>query len=69
MSTPDISRRSPRAWRTSTYSDANGGHCVEVATEPHATAIRDTQNRHHTTLTIPNHEWHAFLHHAKHDAF
>lgn len=63
MTTSDFSSA---LWRTSSYSDINGGHCVEVATTPTHTAIRDTKHRHHTTLTFPTHEWHALIHSIKH---
>lgn len=33
-------------WRTSTYSGANGGNCVEVATSATTILIRDTTQSH-----------------------
>jgi hypothetical protein len=31
-------------WRKSTYSDGNGGQCVEAADTPGAVLVRDTNN-------------------------
>jgi Domain of unknown function (DUF397) len=31
-------------WRTSSYSGANGGNCVEVASPGGAVAVRDTKH-------------------------
>lgn len=31
-------------WRKSTYSDGNGGNCVEAADGPGAVLVRDTKN-------------------------
>ena len=43
MSTPDLSRA---VWRKSTRSDANGGACVEVASNlPGIVAVRDSKDR------------------------
>lgn len=48
------------SWHTSSYSNANGGHCVEVAEGP-TTHVRDTQNRGQAHLTVSAHEWDALL--------
>jgi hypothetical protein len=48
-------------WRKSTYSDANGNACIEVATAPHSVAVRDTTNRYGATLSVPLAAWTAFL--------
>ena len=47
-------------WRKSTYSDANGGACVEVATSD-AVMIRDTTNRCGFILSVPAAAWTEFL--------
>lgn len=47
-------------WRKSTYSDATGGQCVEVASADGVT-IRDTANRDGFTLTVSTSAWTAFL--------
>lgn len=47
-------------WRKPTYSDANGGACVEVATGD-AVKIRDTANRDGVTLSVTAGAWSAFL--------
>jgi hypothetical protein len=47
-------------WRKSSYSDANGGACVEVATSD-AVTIRDTANRGGITLSVTAGAWSAFI--------
>lgn len=32
------------AWRKSSYSSDTGGNCVEIATQPHRIAVRDSKN-------------------------
>lgn len=47
-------------WRKSSYSSANGGACVEVATTD-AVLVRDTTDRGGFTLSVPAAAWKAFL--------
>ena len=47
-------------WRKSSYSDANGGACVEVAVSD-VVMIRDTTNREGVTLTVNASAWSAFV--------
>jgi hypothetical protein len=47
-------------WRKSTYSDGNGGACVEVASAS-VVAVRDTTNRDGVTLEFPAETWAAFV--------
>ena len=46
-------------WRKSTYSDANGGSCVEVASG-NVILVRDTADRDGATLSVPAHAWQRF---------
>jgi Domain of unknown function (DUF397) len=46
-------------WRKSSYSDATGGNCVEVACIE-VVAVRDTQDRDGATLAIGASAWAAF---------
>jgi len=48
-------------WRKSSYSDANGGDCVETASTDGAVMIRDTAHRGGFTLGVPANAWMAFL--------
>jgi hypothetical protein len=48
-------------WRKSTYSDANGGQCVETASADGAVMIRDTTDRGGFTLDVSANAWTAFL--------
>ncbi|HUC27842.1 MAG TPA: DUF397 domain-containing protein [Streptosporangiaceae bacterium] len=47
-------------WRKSTYSDGNGGECVETASDAGMILIRDTTDRDGVTLAIPAGAWRAF---------
>jgi hypothetical protein len=46
-------------WRKSTYSDANGGNCVEVASAE-VIAVRDTKDRDSRALAFTADAWEAF---------
>ena len=48
-------------WRKSTYSDANGGACVEVTDDAGAVLVRDTTNRDGGTLAITSAAWEKFV--------
>jgi hypothetical protein len=48
------------SWRKSTYSQANGGSCVEVASAG-IVLVRDTTDRGGVTLGVPAGAWTAFL--------
>ena len=48
-------------WRTASYSRANGGECVEVASAANAVMVRDTKNREGGTLSVPAGAWRAFI--------
>jgi Domain of unknown function (DUF397) len=47
-------------WRKSTYSDATGGNCVEVASDA-AVMVRDTTQHDGVTLQFSPSAWAAFL--------
>jgi hypothetical protein len=47
-------------WRKSSYSGANGGQCVEVASAD-GVAVRDTTNRDSVTLEFPAGAWSLFV--------
>ncbi len=47
-------------WRKSTYSDANGGDCVEVADATGVVLVRDTTDRDGGTLAFTADAWRAF---------
>ncbi|HEY0933722.1 MAG TPA: DUF397 domain-containing protein [Trebonia sp.] len=48
-------------WRTSTYSNANGGNCIEAASDG-TVLVRDTQNRDGGTLAFTADAWARFTH-------
>ncbi len=49
-------------WRKSTYSDANGGACVEIAGDTgNVVRVRDTTNRDGGTLAFTSDAWGKFL--------
>ena len=47
-------------WRKSSYSDSNGGDCVETASRSGAILVRDTTNRDGGTLAFTGDAWKAF---------
>jgi hypothetical protein len=48
-------------WRKSSYSNGNGGDCVEVADlDGGARAVRDSKNPHGPALMFTAVEWSAF---------
>lgn len=56
---PDLSAA---AWRKSTYSNDDGGECVEVADNiPDLVPVRDSKNPHGPALLIPHAAWTAFI--------
>lgn len=53
-------------WRKSSYSNAAGGDCVEVADHiPAVVPIRDSKNPVGPALLIPNAAWDAFVRYAR----
>ena len=53
-------------WRTASYSNANGGQCVEVASAE-AVAVRDSANPGGGTLAFTADAWRAFTGTIKQD--
>jgi hypothetical protein len=47
-------------WRKSSYSDSNGGDCVELASDSRVILVRDTTNRDGGTLAFAVGAWAAF---------
>lgn len=47
-------------WRTSSYSNGNGGNCVEVADLGTDRAVRDSKNPSGAHLMFTAAEWSAF---------
>lgn len=47
-------------WRKSTYSEGNGGSCVEAASDSGVIMVRDTTNRTGVTLSVPAAAWRRF---------
>ena len=47
-------------WRKSSYSDGNGGNCVETADRDGMVLVRDTTDRDGTTLSVPTAAWQRF---------
>jgi Domain of unknown function (DUF397) len=47
-------------WRKSTYSDSNGGDCVETASGSDVILVRDTADCDGVTLSVPAETWRAF---------
>ncbi len=47
-------------WRKSSYSDANGGSCVETASGNGVILVRDTTDRDGGTLAFSAKAWRTF---------
>jgi Domain of unknown function (DUF397) len=52
-------------WRKASYSNANGGNCVEVAPAPGAVAVRDSTDPTGPALAFTPGEWREFTRHLK----
>ncbi|MGD1219567.1 DUF397 domain-containing protein [Streptomyces krungchingensis] len=53
-------------WRKSSYSNPDGGNCVEVADSfPGAVPVRDSKNTAGPVLTIPAEAWNRFIDNVK----
>ncbi|MFJ2819446.1 DUF397 domain-containing protein [Streptomyces sp. NPDC087294] len=52
------------AWFKSSYSGAEGGHCVEVATGTAAVHVRDSKNLAHGNFSVSPTSWGDFLTYA-----
>jgi len=48
------------AWRKSSFSDANGGQCTEVASAGGVVLVRDTTDRDGGTLAFATDAWQRF---------
>jgi hypothetical protein len=48
-------------YRKSTYSDANGGACLETASDSGVILVRDTTDRAGFTLTVTAGTWASFI--------
>lgn len=49
------------AWFKSSYSDSQGGSCVEIADLAHQVGIRDSKDKAGPALVLPSAAWAAFL--------
>lgn len=55
----DLSRA---VWRKSSYSNGQGGACVEVAVNlPGFVGVRDSKDRHGPVLMVGRDEWQRFV--------
>jgi Domain of unknown function (DUF397) len=48
-------------WRKSSYSGADGGECVEVASTSGTVMVRDTKDRDGSALSVPASAWKVFV--------
>jgi hypothetical protein len=49
------------AWGSSTYSDTDGGNCVEARQSGRHVQVRDSKSPHETVLTFSAANWHSFI--------
>jgi hypothetical protein len=52
-------------WRKASYSNANGGNCVEVVSAPVAVTVRDSRHPEGPRLAFTPAEWRAFTRRVK----
>ncbi|MEW9520703.1 DUF397 domain-containing protein [Streptomyces tubercidicus] len=53
-------------WRKSTYSNSDGGNCIEVSDDlPALTPVRDSKNPHGPALTFEASTWSSFVNAVK----
>jgi hypothetical protein len=65
--THDLSRAN---WFKSSYSNGQGGACVEVASNlPGIVAVRDSKDRSGPRLAVPDQTWSQFTQAIKHGTF
>ncbi|MFE2726580.1 DUF397 domain-containing protein [Kitasatospora sp. NPDC059327] len=50
-----------RSWHRSSYSDYEGGNCVEVAASPRTVHVRDSKDKAGPQLCFSPAAWAAFL--------
>lgn len=56
---PDLTQA---AWRKSSYSNSDGGQCVEVSDDfPGVVPVRDSKVTSGPVLAFPAHAWQAFV--------
>jgi hypothetical protein len=61
--TPELSSA---RWRRSSYSNANGGNCVEITEDfPGVVPVRDSKNPNGPALVVPAAAWDAFVNSLK----
>ncbi|MER6087781.1 DUF397 domain-containing protein [Streptomyces bluensis] len=61
--TPELSSA---RWRRSSYSNANGGACVEITDDfPGVVPVRDSKNPHGPVLVVPAAAWDEFVNSLK----
>lgn len=59
MNKPELSAAT---WIKSTYSDANGGNCIEIAPGfPETVPVRDSKNPDGPVLVVTRSAWSAFV--------
>lgn len=57
-----ITELSAARWRKSTYSNTNGGSCVEIADDyPGLVPVRDSKDPQGPALLVPAAAWTAFV--------
>lgn len=57
--TPELN---PTTWRRSSYSNANGGNCVEVSEDfPGIVPVRDSKTPHGPVIVVPTAVWDTFV--------
>ncbi len=56
---PDVAAE--HLWKKSSYSDSQGGACVEMADLNSQVGIRDSKDKHGFALLVPAGSWSSFV--------
>lgn len=52
-------------WRKSSYSNGDGGECIEIAESPATIRVRDSKDKSGPTLAFGSDAWSAFVEFAQ----
>ncbi|WP_329027505.1 DUF397 domain-containing protein [Streptomyces sp. NBC_00690] len=59
MRAPEVAPEN--TWKKSSYSDSQGGSCVETAAQAGQVGIRDSKDRNGPVVVVPANTWSTFV--------
>ncbi len=63
--TPKHGAPATAEWRKSSYSNGDGGDCIEIAESPETIHVRDSKDKSGPTLAFNSESWAAFVDFAR----